>query len=490
MPFEFPGEGRRTVGEYSYGEDIPLGQMKEDEDGNKTYWSGQNYGYQSYESYQQLGDKGYFAGRTGGRNPGHEAVLGQESAARTISSAKELAKGALRSVTTGEQRQNLRRGINLNMSLAGMIFNYHPQAKALMQGLTALDKVYEQASRPLNIGKPQLELIETVLTAGTSGPLKGAKGAKTLTDLVPQPRFAMQLAGIPVQDAGMSWARQQLDNVMRAVTTTDEEILGSVRGGIKPGDSIVTGDQGKHLADRAAKIQEKSGFISQINEHLTALKELATDPKNLAIYVKNNPLIDDLYKRKKGDLKGIADSLRARKKDAMEALSQWQSNVLPFEKDGPAQKWFRSTAGQLAKKREEVARGLSDWLHQHHLFPKGISAAYFNKMDELIAKGKATYDDLVAMAEYAAAQDRRAGDVKSNLLNMEDKPHGELHDVLREQGAELPKEKIQDSLKNVDSVDDLMTLWKEILTGDVAYNIDTAKIWEPLDRTLKEIQGK
>ena len=488
MPFEFSGTGRKTVGEYSYGEDIPLGQMKEDEEGNKTYWSGQNYGWQSYESYQQLGDTGYFAGRTGGRQPGREAVFGQESAARTISSAKELAKGALRSVTTGEQRQNLRRGIDLNMSLAGMVFNYHPQAKMLMQGLTLLDKGYEQASRPLNIGKTQLELIETVATAGTSGPLKGAQGARTLTDLVPQPRFAMQLAGIP-GDAGTSWARQQLDNVMRAVTTTDQEILG-VRGGIKEGDKIVTGQQGKHLTDRAAKIQEKSGFISQINEHLTALKELATDPKNLAIYVKNNPLIEDLYKRKKGDLKGIADSLRARKKDAMESLSQWQSNVLPFEKDGPAQKWFRSTAGQAAKKAEEVARGLSDWLHQHHLFPKGISAAYFSKMDEFIAAGKATYDDLVAMAEYAAEQNRRAGDVKSNLLNMEDKPHGELHDVLREQGAELPKEKIQDSLKNVKSVDDLMTLWKEVLTGDVAYNIDTAKIWEPLDKTLKEIQGK
>ena len=487
MPFEFSGEGRRTVGEYSYGEDIPLGQMKEDEDGNKTYWSGQNYGYQSYESYQQLGDKGYFAGRTGGRNPTHEAVLGHESAARTISSAKELAKGALRSVTTGEQRQNLRRGIDLNMSLAGMVFNYHPQAKALMQGLTLLDKAYEQASRPLNIGKPQLELIETIATVGTSGPLKGAKGAKTLTDLVPQQRFAMQLAGIP---GDASWARQQLDNVMRAVTTTDEEVLGSVRGGIKPGDSLSSPAQEKQLINRAKKIEQKSGFISQINEHLTALKELATDPKNLAIYVKNNPLIDDLYKRKKGDLKAIADSLRARKKDAMESLSQWQSNVLPFDKEGPGQNWFRTTAGQAAKTAEQQIRGISEWLEQHHLFPKGISAAYFSKMDDLISKGLATKDDLIAMAEFAANQGRRAGDVRSNLLNMMKAPHNELHDVLRDLGAEIPKEKIQEFLKDVANVDDLMALWKEVLTGDVAYNIDTAKIWEPLDRTLKEIQGK
>lgn len=364
-----------------------------------------------------------------------------------------------------------------------------------------------------------LELADTALSLGGTAVLRnapklakeavkaGAKDIKNLgvgqatlatlqegIDRIPPmgPQLQVSLAGVGNLDSFVGPKIQQLQppTVMKAVTTTDEEILGSVRGGIKPGDSLSSPAQEKQLINRARTIEQKSGFISQINEHLTALKELATDPKNLAIYVKNNPLIDDLYKRKKGDLKGIADSLRARKKDAMESLSQWQSNVLPFEKDGPAQKWFRSTAGQAAKKAEEVARGLSDWLHQHHLFPKGISAAYFSKMDELIAAGKATNDDLIAMAEYAAAQNRRAGDVKSNLLNMEDAPHGELHDVLREQGAELPKEKIQDSLKNVKNVDDLMTLWKEILTGDVAYNIDTAKIWEPLDKTLKEIQNK
>ena len=83
-----PGLGSNSVGATSYGEDIPLGQEKE-ENGEKKYWSGQNYGYQSYESYQKLGDEGYFAGRTSGTNPIHEAIFGNESAQRITSSGKE-----------------------------------------------------------------------------------------------------------------------------------------------------------------------------------------------------------------------------------------------------------------------------------------------------------------------------------------------------------------------------------------------------------------
>ncbi len=142
------------------------------------------------------------------------------------------------------------------------------------------------------------------------------------------------------------------------------------------------------------------------------------------------------------------------------------------------------------KKLEQSARAVKGFLEQHHRFPKGISAAYFDKMDALISKGLAEKDDLIAMAEFAANQGRRTGDVRANLLNMLKDPHNELHTILRDQGAEIPKSAIQNSLKDVKNVDELMARWKEILAGDVAYNMDTAKIWEPLDNLLKEIQNK
>lgn len=306
------------------------------------------------------------------------------------------------------------------------------------------------------------------------------------------PQLQVSLAGVGNLDSFVGPRMQQLQppTVMKAVTITDPEILRGVRGGIETGADLSSPAQSKQLITRDTKIEQKELRVSELNEQLTALKELENDPKNLQIYLNNNPEIKDIYNRKKGNMTKVYKSLNERKTDAQEALSQAQSNVLPFDKEGPGQNFFRTKPGLDAKRAEESARALREWLEQHHLFPKGVSAAYFSKMDELIAKGKATKDDLIAMAEFAANQGRRTGDVRANLLNMLKDPHNELHTILRDQGAEIPKSAIQNSLKDVKTVDELMARWKEILAGDVAYNMDTAKIWEPLDNLLKEIQSK
>ena len=125
-----PGLGRNSVGATSYGEDIPLGQEREI-DGDKKYWSGQNYGFQSKESYQKLGDEGYFAGRTSGANPVHETLFGNESAQRVISSGKELVTNAVEAVTTEEQRGNFQKYLDTTMGLAGMAIDNSPQLNPL-----------------------------------------------------------------------------------------------------------------------------------------------------------------------------------------------------------------------------------------------------------------------------------------------------------------------------------------------------------------------
>lgn len=306
------------------------------------------------------------------------------------------------------------------------------------------------------------------------------------------PQLQVSLAGVNNFDSFIGPRMQQLQppTVMKAVTTTDPEILRGVRGGIKTGADLSSPAQTKQFIKRNKVIEQKKLRISELNEQLTALRELEKDPKNLQIYLNDNPEIKDIYNRKKGDMKRVYKSLNERKTDAQEALSQAQSNVLPFEKEGPNQSFFRTTAALTEKKAEESARAVKGFLEQHHRFPKGISAAYFDKMDDLISKGLAEKDDLIAMAEYAANQGRRTGDVRSNLLNMAKDPHNELHTILRDQGAEIPKSAIENMLKKVDNVDELMRQWKEVLAGDVAYNMDTAAIWEPLDNLLKEIQNK
>jgi hypothetical protein len=109
-------------------------------------------------------------------------------------------------------------------------------------------------------------------------------------------------------------------------------------------------------------------------------------------------------------------------------------------------------------------------------------------MDELIAAGKATKDDLILMAEYAANQGMRTGDIKANLINMLKEPHNELHTALRAQGAELSKSDWTKILKETDNVDDLLVQWRELLKGDAKYNVETAKTWQPLYDLISEIQ--
>jgi len=311
------------------------------------------------------------------------------------------------------------------------------------------------------------------------------------------PQFAMAGAGGPQLSIRGGNVNLQPPTVMKAVTATDAPTLAGVRGGVQTGADLVSGAQGKRLIKRDLDIEGYRNTIETKVNEMKALRELRGDPKRLKQFVDNSsPELQAYWKSEKGDINEIIKRLEANKKNAQEGLSRAQSNVLPFDTTKRAAEigssenvnYFRSKVGLTAKKAEESARAVQGYLEQHHLFPKGMSAAFFDKMDELISKNIATKDDLILMAEYAANQGRRTGDVKANLINMAKDPHNELHNILRAQGAELKKSDYVRMLENVDNVDDLLVKWRELLAGDAAYNIETAKIWEPLDDLLKEIQ--
>jgi len=347
-----------------------------------------------------------------------------------------------------------------------------------------------------------------VLIPGGSAPapkplIKGAtpivqQAARTAGPTPPMgPQFAMAGAGGPQITIRGGSVSLQPPTVMKAVTATDAPTLAGVRGGVQTGADLVSGAQGKRLIKRDLDIEGYRNTIETKVNEMKALRELRGDPKRLKEFVNNaSPELQAYWKAEKGNIDKIISRLDGNKKNAQEGLSRAQSNVLPFDTTKRAAEigssenvnYFRSKVGLTAKKAEESARAVQGYLEQHHLFPKGMSAAFFGKMDELISKGKATKDDLILMAEFTANQGRRTGDVKANLINMAKDPHNELHTILRAQGAELKKSDYVRMLENVDNVDDLLVKWRELLSGDAAYNIETAKIWEPLDDLLKEIQ--
>lgn len=338
-------------------------------------------------------------------------------------------------------------------------------------------------------------VVESALTAGVG---KAASTVRKLDALIPPSGMTPALAGAsPVIKQGGSI---RLDpNVLPVITATDQPTLDVVRGGVKTGDVLDTGREGKRLIQRNRDIERYRNIIETKNTQLKALRELRGDPTNLKKFIDDaDPDLQAYWKSEKGDIDAIVKRLTANKKNAQESLSRAQSNVLPFDSTRQAAElgsmenvnFFRSKIGLSEKKLEESARKVDGFLEQHHLFPKGMSAAFFNKMDELIEAGKATKDDLILMAEYATTQGMRTGDVKANLINMLKDPHNELHTALRAQGAELSKSDWVQFLKDTDNVDDLLVQWRELLAGDAKYNVETAKIWESLYDEIAKIQSK
>lgn len=440
-------------------------------DDQEKYWSGENYGWQSKEQYNKLEQEGKF-------KTGTQALDRLQSSAVSAIGEENLAKMGQ---GFGFVFGNLEKVMKFNPSLNGVY-----KAQESVGKLT--DKVSGAASDALNLDKRITDTAavaaEAFVTGGGPGAARraGGKVMQTVDDLIPQrPQLQFGLAGV---------SSGNIDNVFKAVTTTNREVLDTV--GVKTGDKIITPEQGKRLIKRSSEIENKKGAISRINEDIEALRELKGDPKNLQKYInESDDFLKSYWESEGGDVDKIIRRLTNAKERAQPALSQAQSNVRPFAKEGNFQQWYKTIAGKNARSAEAKARGIKQVLQEHHLFPKGISAAYFDAMDRLISQGKAKPDDLVLMFEYAVKKGRTPGDYKVNIKNLPPDPHGTLHNQgFRTKGykAELPKSDYVNQLKDVKDVDDLMQRWVDVLDDDVAYQMDTAQIWEDMGKLIDDVQ--
>lgn len=151
--------------------------------------------------------------------------------------------------------------------------------------------------------------------------------------------------------------------------------------------------------------------------------------------------------------------------------------------------------------RRDIQQGIDQVIEQvdlHHKFPKGISAAFFNRGRDLIEDGKMTYNELVDMAKRAQKRGLEPGDVETNLEPMFKTPHDTFHAEMRAQGSnqfpgenlEISKTKLIQKLRKVKTKKDLDALWDEMLADDVQYLYETASIWQPMDKVIKEISPK
>lgn len=176
-------------------------------------------------------------------------------------------------------------------------------------------------------------------------------------------------------------------------------------------------------------------------------------------------------------------------------LSSAQSNVEPFTPESPQAYPPNTAAAKQMVAAEKIKRGTTDILHLHHKLPKGMSAAFFDRMDQFISRGEAVNDDLLDMANEAKKLGLKTGDAKQNILPIADKPHSTLHTEMRAMGSglfgkmELGKTELTAAMREAKTPADLKKLWKEWLNSDATYLVETAEIWEPLDDLIKEVRS-
>lgn len=176
-------------------------------------------------------------------------------------------------------------------------------------------------------------------------------------------------------------------------------------------------------------------------------------------------------------------------------LSSSQSNVEPFTPESPQAYPPNTAAAKQMVAAEKIKRGTTDILHLHHKLPKGMSAAFFDRMDQFISRGEAVNDDLLDMADEAKKLGLKTGDAKQNILPIADKPHSTLHTEMRAMDSglfgkmELGKTELTAAMREAKTPADLKKLWKEWLNSDATYLVETAEIWEPLDDLIKEVRS-
>ena len=189
------------------------------------------------------------------------------------------------------------------------------------------------------------------------------------------------------------------------------------------------------------------------------------------------------------------------------AVSSEESNMLAFglgrEQAYPRTKpRAKELKGKFIKDaRRELQQGVDQVIEQvdlHHKFPKGISAAIFNRARDFIEDGKMTYNDLVDMAKRAQQRGLEPGDVETDLLPMFKTPHDTFHAEMRAQGSnqfpgenlEISKTKLTQKLRQVKNPKGLYVLWDQMLSDDIKYLYETAEIWQPMDKTIKSVSPK
>lgn len=439
--------------------------------GNKVKWSGDHYGWQSLASHKKLQINGDL--NKGGDFVRNVNQLGRQ-ALQVIQPALTLPGIKQTLEVLNEANENAKETYynpQLREQQGPLVGSINQIVGGLNEGVNTVTNYWAGKAKDAGI-HPDIgrwgsgAVVETVKDLAIGG--AATKLTKVASKIPPAPGMRPALA---IASAGNNTTLPSLPSppkslapqVMEAVTAKNPEIL--ALGGVKHGDDIITPEQAKHLTRRAGEVQQRVDQLPLLRDQL------------------NNMIMDG------ADRKEI-DNLRDRIESTKTMLHRKRSNVSVPTKEDPL--YYKTTQSKLAKRQEELQRGLKtgEYLEQHHLFPKVVSSAFFDRMDWMINKGLAEADDLVLMNEIAIKLGRKPGDYKSGMLNMRQQPHNELHTAMDYLKDEFNEAEWAAKVGKAKTVDDLLVLWRDTIQDNVIPNAQNAISIDKLDDQIKSVSSR
>ena len=423
-------------------------------------WAGENYGLQSEESYNKLFVEGKL-------NPVQQGIDRFGNYLTTSAQADPIV------------------GPVLNFLGAGVrtITNVTPEP--IKQGVGfVLDKNQEAAEN---------------IAAATGLPV-------SLTDPMTIADAAMGGAVTATRPAVKTAVRETLEGaatIGRNLPPPGPQLV-PVGAGAAPNMQLNVSGGKANLAPQVMEARAKPGMTqpewdtqrgAEIRIQRTNVEDAKTAMENIEA---NNPGVSKAMLKAK-DVDGYKTYLR-RYEDGQAKISSAESNIVAPTTDNPYA-FPRGTPG-AAQFKEEVkaaneALGRSiEQLDLHHLIPKGMSAAIYNRARDFIEKGLVDAKYLNRLSEkFRKLTGADTGDLKSGILPMRKPQHDAMHlesrlqpsDTFPGESMEIMKEALTTKLNKINDPKDFEILVDNLLKNDIKDLVDNARVWENLDDVIKSI---
>jgi len=328
---------------------------------------------------------------------------------------------------------------------------------------TVLEPARYAATDPSQIGTPQALAGTALLGAETLIEKAGIGGARLAERVNVDPRIGEAILGGAAESLLTAGAGKLVKGVGQVIDTLPPP------SGMSPAMALAGSGGSVRLTNK----------MDQLSPQMMPIT--ITDPKLIAPGVKEGIAKTPKYA---GPLKERAISIRKeldRHFPQSDKLARERSTLVvdPADPRAYGKRRFKELDPTDAQR----------FMQQHHLFPKGGSGAFLERMDELIANNIADEDDLVNMFAFAETLDLTMGDVLSNLLNTPKTAHigaGGIHPTLIKRGLQKSVKSLKQQVSTANNANELMQMFKDYLIEDV---VPSKTIAKEINENFLKIKG-